>query len=298
MNHVPQWLKKRLVLDGDYSRTREMLARSSVPTVCKSSMCPNINECFSKAQATFLMLGERCTRSCAFCAIGKGSPAAPDDDEPRRIAIAALSLGLSYAVVTSVTRDDMADGGAFQFVKVIEKIRQISQGRVGVEVLIPDFRLDRRSIELVVKAGPEVIAHNIETVRRLYPEVRSGAGYDRSVAVLRMIKNISPGQLTKSGIMVGLGETEAEVFDAMKDLKAAGCDILTIGQYLRPGKDNIEVCEFVSPDQFIRYREAGEQLGFRHVSSGPFVRSSYMAGDIYNKITGGMYDRCYASAAC
>jgi len=279
MSRPPDWLKKRLIFSDEIFRTKETLKELSVLTVCESSLCPNLNECFSKAHATFLILGSSCTRACGFCSVDKGLPQAPDPDEPQRIAEAVTRLGLKFVVVTSVTRDDLPDGGASQFVKVVEAIRRVS-GDIKLEVLVPDFNGNEGAVCEVLSARPDVFAHNIETVQRLYPLTRSGSSYTGSLRLLKKAKRFDLETITKSGIMVGLGETDKEVFDTILDLRRHGCDILTIGQYLRPKTANLPVARFVTPEQFNEYREFAHSLGFKHVSAGPFVRSSYYAEEM------------------
>ena len=279
----PDWLKKRLVFGKVASEVKGILSKHNINTVCESGLCPNLNECFSRKRATFLILGKNCTRGCSFCSVKKGSPAAIDPDEPERILEAVKTLALSYVIVTSVTRDDLADAGASQFVKTIEIIRNFSRD-IRIEVLVPDFRGERKLIERVVSAKPDIFGHNIETINRLYLLVRSASDYERSLSVLKSAKAFDRNSITKSGIMVGLGETAREVIEAMEDLRLAGCDILTIGQYLRPGADNAPVRRFVSPEEFKDYERIGCSLGFKHVSSAPFVRSSYFAENIYPAI--------------
>lgn len=259
-------------------------------TVCQSAHCPNIGECFSRKTATFLVLGNVCTRSCRFCAVRGGEPAQLDPDEPARVADAVARLGLRYVVITSVTRDDLPDGGGGHFVATIRAVRERRPG-VTVEILVPDFRGDAELIETVVDGGPDVFGHNVETVPRLYPDVRPGAGYGRSLDVLRFAKNRDSEILTKSGIMVGMGESRAEVVTVMKDLQSVHCDILTIGQYLSPSREHYPVVEFVPPEVFEEYARVGEEIGFRHVVSGPLVRSSYMAEAAFSSATGGGFSQ-------
>ncbi len=291
----PPWLKKKLVINGLAAETSGTISGDHLNTVCSSSLCPNQNECLSKGQATFLLLGNRCTRSCAFCNC-RADLSMPemrnlpiDPSEPKKIASAVNSLGLKYVVITSVTRDDLEDGGSSQFARTLEEIKKNSD-EIKAEVLVPDFKGGRKAIEIVVRASPDVFGHNIETVERLYRQARVEADYDRSLGLLRYVKKIRPNQLTKSSIMVGLGEEEEEVFSAMKDLRGAGCDMLTIGQYLRPRQDNLPVSKYIPPQEFDRYRDAALKLGFRSVLSGPFVRSSYLAEETYYKTIGGYHD--------
>ena len=277
----PSWLKKRLIQNSALVDTREILSEERIHTVCESSICPNQNECFANSQATFLLLGDVCTRDCAFCSAKRGSAQGfVDEDELRRMLDALRRLGLRYVVITSVTRDDLEDGGAGHFAKAIGLIKKYSQN-IKVEVLVPDFKGDRNAIERVAGARPDVFGHNIETVERLYGRARAGADYNRSLELLRYVKEIIPIQLTKSSIMVGLGEETGEVLGAMKDLREAGCDILTVGQYLKSRQDNMPVLKYVTLQEFDRYKDMALKLGFRYVLSGPFVRSSYMAEEVY-----------------
>ena len=244
--------------------------------MCESAQCPNIGECWHHKTATFMMLGNLCTRRCGFCAVPKGRPEPIDFDEPRRVAQAVAALGLEHAVITSVNRDDDNLGGARAFALVIEEIRRQAPG-CRVEVLIPDFQGDKESIRTVVEARPEILNHNTESVPRLYRVVRSGARYERSVELLRYSKELSPGGLTKSGVMVGLGEETAELLDVFRDLAGVGCDILTIGQYLRPSRDHLPMARLYTPREFAELKKEALRMGFRHVESGPLVRSSYHA---------------------
>ena len=286
----PPWLTKRIVVNGALNDTRKILSDEHINTVCASSICPNQNECFSKGQATFLLLGDACTRACGFCSAKRARAEEPDEDEPQRILDAIIKLGIRYAVITSVTRDDLEDGGAEQFVNTIRLIRRHSS-RIKIEILTPDFIGNKEAIKKITGAVPDVFGHNIETVERLYESVRSGADYGRSLELLRYVKDVSPSQLTKSSIMVGLGEKEEEVLAVMKDLRKAGCDILTVGQYMRPRQDNLPVLKYVTPEEFDAYKKQALNLGFKSVVSGPFVRSSYLAEEIYNQARGAAYDR-------
>jgi len=278
---LPPWLKKSVPKNRPIQRLRKIIACDDLHTVCESAKCPNIGECFSRNTLTFMILGEVCTRRCAFCAvpagrqaIKKGEPTPVDTDEPRKIAEAVKKLGLNYVVITSVTRDDLPDGGAALFKKVIEEIKGIK-----VEVLIPDFKGDREALKQVINARPYVINHNLETVPRLYAQVRPQADYQRSLDLLRHIKETDPSIYTKSGIMVGLGERDEEVAQVLRDLKAVGCDMVTIGQYLRPSRQNLQVERFVEPEIFRVFERLGRDLGFLSVVAGPLVRSSYRAGE-------------------
>ncbi|MDI6602426.1 MAG: lipoyl synthase [Thermoanaerobacteraceae bacterium] len=272
----PDWLKVR-VSSEELEKMQVFLSDMSLNTVCQSADCPNIGECFAKRTATFMIMGNICTRGCRFCAVDKGHPLPLDEDEPRRVAEAARKLGLRHAVVTCVTRDDIPDGGAEHFAKTINELRKISG--LTVEVLVSDFMGNEESIKTVVMARPDVINHNIETVPRLYSKVRPKADYQRSLNLLKRVKELDDNILTKSGIMVGLGELEDEVVEVMQDLRDINCDMMTIGQYLRPSEKHIEVAEYVTPEQFKRYREIGYQMGFKYIASGPLVRSSYHAGE-------------------
>lgn len=273
----PSWLNKKINLK-DCDRLRQRLKDLRLGTVCEEALCPNIGECFAKSQATFLILGKNCTRLCRFCAVKRGTPAPPDPDEPRRVAEGAARLGLAHAVITSVTRDDLPDGGAQVFVDTVIALKSLPTPPI-VELLIPDFRLDRKAIRKVVASGADVVAHNIETVPRLYKEAREGADYKRSLDVLGFIHECDANMPVKSGIMLGLGETEGEVLKVFSDLADTGCDLLSIGQYLAPSRDHIPVKEYLTPEKFEYYKEKALDAGFHGVMSGPYVRSSYMAGE-------------------
>jgi len=272
---LPPWLRAKA---GHWERVHDMkvlLTGSRLHTVCEEAHCPNQGECWTRGTATFMLLGETCTRSCGFCAVATGRPAPPDPEEPRHVGEASRRLGLTFVVVTSVARDDLPDGGAGHFAATVRAIRDASPG-TKVEVLVPDFKGDRDSIRTVVESRPTVFNHNLETVERLTKRVRIQARYQRSLAVLRTAKEV--GQpVTKTGVMLGLGETEQEVLTLLRDARAAGCDILTIGQYLQPTKQHLPVTEFVHPDRFKAFEEAAYGLGFTSVFSGPLVRSSYHA---------------------
>ena len=272
----PEWLKIKALGGQNRTGVEDLLARLSLHTVCQEAACPNLMECYGRRTATFLILGPECTRNCTFCAVGKGTPLPLEEAEPERVALAVRELGLRYAVITSVTRDDLPDGGAGQFVRVIKAIRAICP-ETSIEVLIPDFAGNREALAAVVAAAPDILNHNVETVPRLYPEVRPMADYQRSLDLLAAAKEMSPGLLTKSGIMVGLGETKEEVLALFSDLVQAGCAMLTVGQYLAPSRAHHEVVEYVHPDTFEDYRKAALEVGFSYVSSGPLVRSSYLA---------------------
>ncbi len=275
----PDWLRIDLNKGRSLNYVKEILSRFSLNTVCEEANCPNRMECFSKKTATFMILGSQCTRNCRFCNVTHGTPQPVDPEEPDKVAKAAAELELKHVVVTSVTRDDLPDGGARHFSRVIKAIKSLSSDTV-VEVLIPDFRGSFAALETVVKAKPEVLNHNIETVPRLYPEVRPAAIYERSLELLSRVKSIDGSMLTKSGIMVGLGEKEEEVLRVFKDLRSAGCDFLTIGQYLAPSAGHYPVAEYISPEIFKMYKEKALSLGFSFVASAPLVRSSYNAAEM------------------
>ncbi|MBN2353256.1 MAG: lipoyl synthase [Spirochaetales bacterium] len=274
--------------------TEAIIRRLSLATVCAEAACPNRGECFSSGRAAFLAMGPVCTRACAFCLVRSGKPSGPDPEEPQRIARAAAALRLRHVVVTSVTRDDLPDGGAGHFVRIMRALRDTLPDAV-VELLVPDFRGDEGALRDVVAAGPDVLNHNLETVPRLYPDVRPGADYRRSLSLLKNARSLAAETVTKSGLMVGLGETEEEIAAVMADLRSAGCDMITIGQYLAPSRNHYPIREFVAPVVFDRYRELGLRLGFRSVASGPFVRSSYHADTEYRTAAESMADRKGAS---
>jgi len=279
MTRLPHWLRRRHSL-SELHELKGKLRHHSLSTVCEEARCPNKAECFSKPTATFMILGAKCTRNCGFCSVESDAPMPPDADEPRRVAIAAKEMGLRYVVVTSVTRDDLPDGGARQFANTIREIRR-ELPEAGIEVLTPDFGGNAESIEGVLSALPDVFNHNVETVPRLYDTVRPQADYARSLGVLRLARETHPDVKTKSGLMLGLGETHAEVIDVLRDLREAGCELLTIGQYLRPAKGNLPVVEYVEPSVFEALREEALAMGFSFVASGPFVRSSMNAEEMY-----------------
>ncbi len=272
----PDWLKVRLPHSENYFRLKELVRTQNLNTVCEDALCPNIGECWGAGTATFMILGDVCTRACKFCAVKTGRPPAYDLDEPRRVAEAIQKLKLRYAVITSVDRDDLEDGGAFIFAETIRKIRTVS-GEIGIEVLIPDFKGSVSALKTVVEARPDVLAHNIETVPRLYPLARAGSRYPRSLQHLRNVKTFGIDMVSKSSIMLGLGENRDEVIEVLHDLRDAGVDIVTLGQYLQPTKDHLPVEKFYSPEEFSELRVFAKSLGFRHVESGPLVRSSYHA---------------------
>ena len=277
----PEWLKVRLNTTGEYEEVRAMMRRLSLVTVCEEARCPNIHECWARERtATFMLMGDICTRHCGFCAVGKGRPGALDAEEPARVAEAARELGLSHAVVTSVNRDDLPDGGAAHFAATIQAIRERNPA-CTVEVLIPDFQGNWAALETVLAAGPEILNHNIETVPRLYRRVRPDAVYSQSLELLSRARSYRDARAlpmrTKSGLMVGLGETAEELIAALSDLRASGCDIATVGQYLQPYERRLPVERYYTPAEFDSIRERGETMGFQRVESGPLVRSSYHA---------------------
>lgn len=272
----PPWLKKTWPASGEVVKTLEVLQKANLPTVCVSARCPNLGECFARRTATFLILGDVCTRNCRFCAVNKGKPAQVNKQEPEKVAKTALQLGLKHIVITSVTRDDLPDEGAGHFVATIQAVQQIIPYAV-IEVLTPDFRGDVRAIQQVVEAGPDIFNHNVETVPRLYPVARPQADYLRSLMVLQRVKEIQPRLYIKSGLMLGLGEEGKEVEEVLRDLRKIGCDFVTLGQYLQPTPWHLPVEEFVSPEIFAVYEEKAKRMGFLYVASGSFVRSSYQA---------------------
>lgn len=276
--HVPRpdWIRVPAPTGDNYLDLKKLVEEKRLHTVCQSARCPNIGECWQSRTATFLILGNTCTRRCAFCAVDSGKPTEYDLDEPRRVGEAVAALQLKYAVVTSVTRDDLDDGGAYIFAETIRKIRATTPG-CRVEVLIPDFKGDAGALKTVVDAQPDVLNHNIETVERLYSLVRPQANYRHSLELLARAKEIDQATATKSGIMLGLGETDEEVLAALRDLRAAGCEIVTIGQYLRPSAGHLPIQKYYAPEEFRHFADAGKAMGFRHVESAPLVRSSYHA---------------------
>jgi lipoic acid synthetase len=272
----PKWLRAPAPVGENYRELKELVTRLRLHTVCESAACPNVGECWNQRTATFMILGNVCTRRCGFCAVSKGAPLEVDYDEPARVAEACAALGLRYAVITSVNRDDRKDGGAEFFALTIEAIRQrISACKV--EVLIPDFQGSRAAVDTVMNAHPDVLNHNTETVPRLYRQVRLGARFERSLDVLRYAKQIRPYIPTKSGLMLGLGETQNEVLDAMRSLRDHHVDILTLGQYLRPSAKHLPIMRYIPQSEFDEYKRAGLAMGFAHVEAGPLVRSSYHA---------------------
>lgn len=277
---LPEWIKTTAI---GLHQTKDLLRGHRLSTVCEEARCPNKGVCFSKPTAAFMIMGDRCTRNCAFCSVSPGMPAALDAGEPERVAEAALELGLRYVVITSVTRDDLRDGGAAHFAATIRAVRNALPA-AKIEVLTPDFRGAREALGIVLDARPDVFNHNIETVKRLYDIVRPQADYQRSLEVHRIARTLMPGMKTKSGLMLGLGETVDEIREVFGDIRAAGCDLLTVGQYLRPAKKNLPVVEYIHPDVFEELRLYALGLGFEFVASGPLVRSSMNAEEMYNSV--------------
>ena len=278
----PEWLRAPAPVGQNYRELKELITRLKLHTVCESAACPNVGECWNRRTATFMILGNVCTRRCGFCAVQKGAPLPVDYDEPARVAEACELMGLRYAVVTSVNRDDRKDGGAQLFRLTIDAIRSRIPG-CKVEVLVPDFQGSRAAMDIVMLSQPpDVLNHNTETVPRLYRQVRMGARYERSLEMLRYAKELSPATPVKSGLMLGIGETEAEVLETMWDLRQHRVDILTLGQYLRPSPKHLPIVRYIAPEEFQALRNAGQQMGFSHVEAGPLVRSSYHADDSHD----------------
>lgn len=278
MQTKPAWLRKKHVIDPNQDFVEGILKTLSLNTVCREAMCPNYMECFAHKTATFLILGKNCTRNCGFCNVTHSPPQPVDPNEPERVGKAAAGLGLRYAVVTSVTRDDLPDGGAAHFAAVVREIRKLSPA-TAIEVLIPDFQGSESALAVVAEANPAVISHNVETVKDLYSRVRAQADYRRSLGVIKNIGRLNFRIRSKSGIMVGLGENREQIMELFGDLRSVGCSILTIGQYLAPSKEHYPVKEFVRPETFDEYKQIAMDMGFDYVASAPFVRSSYHAGE-------------------
>ena len=274
----PSWLKVKLAQGENYSKVKKIVELNQLHTICSSGKCPNIGECWTKGTATFMIAGEICTRSCKFCATQTGKPLPLDNQEPKKIAQSVKLMGLRHCVITSVDRDELEDKGANHWAETIKEIRKENPKTI-IEVLTPDFDNIDKLLNIVFEAKPDIFGHNMETVKRLTPEIRSRAKYDLSLQVLQ--KASKAGIISKSGIMLGIGETEEEVYELMKDLRAVGCNLLTIGQYLQPTTENIPVQQYVNPTQFAKYKEMGMKLGFDNVESGPLVRSSYMAEETF-----------------
>ena len=280
LRRLPPWMKSRMPGGPNFLELRDLIRGSQLHTVCEEARCPNIGDCWERRTATFMILGDICTRACAYCAVTTGTPVGLDLQEPGRLAETVERMGLRYAVITSVNRDDLPDGGAFIFAQCIRQVRRRLPA-CKVEVLIPDFCGDWDALAAVMDAVPDTLNHNIETVRRVFPRVRPKGDYDQSLELIARARSLVPGGVTKSGMMVGLGETWSEILETMRDLRAVDCDLLTIGQYLRPSPRHAPICKWYTPDEFNELRREGEALGFRHVASGPLVRSSYHADEQY-----------------
>lgn len=280
--HKPEWLRRRFSYKSSVTEVNDLLVDLNLNTVCQEAHCPNRLECFGNHTATFMILGDHCSRNCTFCAVAFGPQDPPNPDEPRRVAEAVSHLGLKYVVLTSVTRDDLSDGGAAHFASTIRAIREIGD-EISVEVLVPDFQGSAKALAAVLAAEPAVLNHNVETVPRLYPAVRPQADYERSLQLLAEVKRLTRDTVSKSGFMVGLGEKREEVSSLMRDLREVGCDLVTIGQYLRPSKDHHPVVEYIPPNIFQTYKIEAQSLGFLGVASGPYVRSSYHAEKLYRR---------------
>jgi lipoic acid synthetase len=284
MSTRPDWLKVRIPSGENYFEVRRILRSHKLNTICEDALCPNIAECWGKHRtATFMILGDICTRACAFCAVTSGKPTEYDLAEPARVAAAIAELKLKHAVITSVDRDDLADGGAGVFASLVQEIRS-RDSQVKIELLTPDFQGSLESVRTIVNAGPDIFSHNIETVRRLYPAIRFKSDYTRSFGLLKSAREMAPGVFIKTGIMLGLGEERSEVVELMRDAVEAGVDIFTIGQYLRPSVKHAEIQRYYHPDEFAELRETGMALGLRWVFSGPLVRSSYHAEDVFDQM--------------
>jgi lipoic acid synthetase len=279
---LPEWARKGSPLAPGARALRVLLRDQKLTTVCEEARCPNLGECFSRGTATFMLLGDRCTRRCGYCSVATGRPLAVDAEEPARVAEAAARLGLRYVVLTAVARDDLQDGGAGHFAATVAAVREALPG-ARVEVLTTDFKGDRTALAAVLAAEPDVFNHNIEMAPRLFPALRPQGDYERSLAVLQEARRIRPGQVTKSGLMVGLGETDGEILDVLRDLRRAGVDILTIGQYLRPTREHVAVDRYLAPDVFEALGQSARDLGFPTVYSGVFVRSSFNAEEVYHR---------------
>jgi len=281
----PEWLRRRFSFKSSVTEINDLLLDLNLHTVCQEAHCPNQSECFGNHTATFMLLGDHCSRNCTFCAVTHGVMEPPDPEEPKRVAEAVSRLDLKYVVLTSVTRDDLADGGASHFAATIKTIRSVASD-ILVEVLVPDFQGSSQSLATVLAAQPAVLNHNLETVPRLYPAVRPQADYQRSLRLLKEVKRLYPEATTKSGLMVGLGERQEEVSSLLRDLRKAYCDLVTIGQYLRPSRDHHPVVDYIHPELFQANQKEAEELGFSGVASGPYVRSSYKAEKLYRRAKG------------
>lgn len=276
---IPEWLRLKLPRNSAFTQTRGLIEELGLNTVCESAKCPNHWECWSKGTATFMIAGDRCTRACGFCAVSTSKPLPLENDEPNRVAEAVFRMKLKHVVITAVARDDLQDGGANHFRETIDAVR-LRNPEIIIEVLVPDFLDKDDSLDMVLNARPEIFNHNLETIRRLTPKVRSRANYERSLSVLKKVKERGEGNIyTKSGIMLGLGETESELFESLSDLRSANCDMLTLGQYLQPSLCHLPVVNYVTPSKFEEYGAKARDMGFMHVASGPMVRSSYHADE-------------------
>ena len=284
LGRFPKWLHRKMPQGGDLWKTQKIVSSHRLQTVCEEAKCPNLLECWSHKTATFLAMGKTCTRACGFCSIDfSANPKALEDDEPLRLAQSVKELGLRHVVITMVARDDLPDGGAEHLSKIVNKVREINSD-VTIELLTSDFAGEFSSLDKILGATPEIFNHNIETVRSLTPKVRHRATYDRTLSILSYMRQKSPALKIKSGLMVGMGETENEVKETLRDLYQAGCDIVTIGHYLQPDRLKLRVKEFITPEQFEAYAEYGRSIGIKEVYSAPFVRSSYNAGEVYLKV--------------
>ena len=282
----PSWFRRPAPDQASLLRMRDLMREQRLNTVCVEAHCPNQGECFQRGTATFLILGDLCTRGCRFCAVKQGRPRPLDPDEPARVAETVRLLGLKHVVITSVTRDDLPDQGAGQFARTIGAVKQTSPG-ASVEVLVPDFQGSRQALEQVARAGPEVIAHNLETVPALYPQVRPGADYRRSLGLVARLRRLAPEAVSKSGMMLGLGESTAQVLAVLRDLRLAGCQVLTLGQYLAPSRRHVSVREFIPPAVFDELRQRALEMGFSYVAASPYVRSSYRAAEALQAVRSG-----------
>jgi len=278
---LPVWFKQKPPRAGDTRRVGQLLSDLKLHTVCEGAHCPNIGQCFAAGTATFMIMGDVCVRNCTFCAVNKGIPLPLDADEPKHIVEAVRQLGLNYVVITCVTRDDLPDGGAGHFAAITKQLHEAIPG-IRVETLVSDFNGNEESIKTATEANPEVFAHNLETVPRLYPSVRPMANYQRSLDVLRKAKDINPDTITKSGLMLGLGEEQDEVIDVLHDLRRAGCELLSLGQYLAPSQDHHRVESFITPEKFVEYEKISMREGFKGVASAPLVRSSFRAAELFD----------------
>jgi len=281
----PEWLRVSIAGGENYVKVKTILRKAKLHTICEEAKCPNIAECFGNGTATFLILGDTCTRNCSYCNVKHGKPLPLNPLEPMEVAESVKTLGLKYAVITSVTRDDLPDGGASVFHETVMEIKRLNKG-CGVEVLIPDFQGKKESLKKIVDAKPDVINHNIEVVKELFPKIRPQGDYRRSLSVLKTVKDMDGRAITKSGFMVGLGETDEQILNTLQDLRENNVDILTIGQYLQPSREHVEVKKYYTPEEFNGFKEAALEMGFKYVESGPLVRSSYHAEQAFAEVTG------------